>query len=78
MPVGFMTFKGLPLHYDDIVALLQFSPNTKVIIYHWGFFVQNGNIDEDSWRKLLSLAAYKQVHWVYSIVFEEAIIVNDI
>ena len=40
MPVGIMCFKGLPLHYTDIVALLEHSPGTDVIIDHFGFFLQ--------------------------------------
>lgn len=40
MPVGIMCFKGLPLHYTDIVALLEHSPSTDVIIDHFGFFLQ--------------------------------------
>jgi len=32
MPVGVMCFKGLPLHYDDIVKLLESSPETTMIL----------------------------------------------
>jgi predicted TIM-barrel fold metal-dependent hydrolase len=40
MPVGIMCFKGLGLHYDDIIKLVEFSPETNVVIDHFGFFVQ--------------------------------------
>ena len=35
LPVGFMTFKGLTKHADDIEALMQSSPSTLVVIDHW-------------------------------------------
>jgi hypothetical protein len=41
MPVGFMCFKGLKLHYSDIQTLLHTAPRTKAIIDHFGFFRQN-------------------------------------
>eukprot|EP00953_Heterococcus_sp_UTEX-ZZ885_P022774 12582-Heterococcus_DN1.PRE.2 len=41
MPVGFMCFKGLKLHYSDIQTLLHTAPHTKAIIDHFGFFRQN-------------------------------------
>jgi hypothetical protein len=41
MPVGFMCFKGLKLHYSDIQTLLHTAPHTKAIIDHLGFFRQN-------------------------------------
>ena len=66
LPVGFLLLKGLPLYFDDIVKLLRHSPDTKAVIDHWGFFLQNANIDEDSWQQLLSLAAYPQVLYAHS------------
>lgn len=32
MPVGVMCFKGLGLHIQDIKALLESSPQTKVLV----------------------------------------------
>mmetsp|Transcript_1037 Transcript_1037/g.1713 ORF Transcript_1037/g.1713 Transcript_1037/m.1713 type:complete len:305 (+) Transcript_1037:69-983(+) len=69
MPVGFMCFKGLPLHYDDIVTLLEAHPKTKAILDHWGFFLQNGDVDEIAWQQLLSLAKYPQVYVKTSALF---------
>lgn len=69
MPVGFMCFKGLPLHYEDIISLLEASPDTKAIIDHWGFFLQNNAVDENSWTLLLSLARYPQVYIKLSALF---------
>ena len=40
MPVSIMCFKGLSLHYEDIVKLLQHAPETQVIIDHFGFYFQ--------------------------------------
>ena len=40
MPVSIMCFKGLSLHYEDIVRLLQHAPETQVIIDHFGFYRQ--------------------------------------
>jgi predicted TIM-barrel fold metal-dependent hydrolase len=76
MPVGFMCFKGLKLHFDEIVEvretdnkilrltlqqLLRASPQTAAIIDHWGFFRRDGEADEDSWEKLLLLSEFPQV-----------------
>jgi predicted TIM-barrel fold metal-dependent hydrolase len=67
--IGIMCFKGLSLHYDDIVQLLTTGngdrtegEKTKVIIDHWGFFVQGGQVDEEAWKQLLSLAAFPEVY----------------
>ena len=40
MPVSIMCFKGLSLHYEDIVKLIRHAPETKVIIDHFGFYFQ--------------------------------------
>ena len=56
MPVGIMCFKGLNKHYEDICKLLNECPNTKIIIDHWGFILQDGAYVEESWDQLLSLA----------------------
>ena len=69
MPVGFMCFKGLSMHAHDIRALLMQHPETRVVIDHWGFFLQNGAPDEESWAALLALAAFPQVHVKVSAAF---------
>mmetsp|Transcript_20587 Transcript_20587/g.51205 ORF Transcript_20587/g.51205 Transcript_20587/m.51205 type:complete len:328 (+) Transcript_20587:117-1100(+) len=51
-PVGIMCFKGIELHYDDIRALCKISPETLVILDHFGF-AQLGNSDQ--FDKVLSL-----------------------
>ena len=61
LPVGFMCFKGLSLHYEDINTLLTAFPRTRAVIDHWGFFRQGDVDDEASWQQLLSLAAFPQV-----------------
>jgi len=74
--VGFMPFKGLSLHMAEIEALLKSSPSTKVVIDHWGFFLQpatgfgeDRGVDEKSWEGLLSLASYPQVCVKLSALF---------
>ena len=37
IPVGIMCFKGIELHYDDIQSLCQLSPETIVVLDHFGF-----------------------------------------
>lgn len=65
-PVGIMCFSGLLQSSADIEALLAASPDTPLIIDHWGFFRQppgpNGTNDEAAWSKLLSWAAHPAVH----------------
>ena len=34
VPVGIMCFKGLGLHYDDIISLIEKSPNTQLVLDH--------------------------------------------
>ncbi|CAE7754559.1 unnamed protein product [Symbiodinium sp. CCMP2592] len=75
LPVGFMPFKGLSQHVEDIEALMKSSPETQVIIDHWGFFLQPAtgfgerSLDEASWDALLKLSAYPQVHVKISALF---------
>ena len=73
MPVGFMCFKGLNKHLEDIVVLMEASPETVVIIDHWGFFLQDGEVVEESFEQLLALAKYKQVHVKLSAAFRNSI-----
>ena len=36
-PVGIMCFKGIELHHDDILSLCDKSPETMIILDHFGF-----------------------------------------
>ena len=67
-PVGVMCFQGLQLHYDDIVALLKASPETTMILDHFGFtsFTDEGNA---AFAQLLELVAYPQVIIKISALF---------
>jgi len=74
--VGFMPFKGLALHRKEIETLLENAPNTKVIIDHWGFFLQpalgfgdDRAVDDESWKTLLQLSSYPQVYVKMSALF---------
>ena len=73
MPVGFMCFKGLNNHIDEIKALLKASPKTKCIIDHWGFFVQEGKVVEESWSNLMGLAKYERVYVKISAPFRNVV-----
>ena len=70
MPVGVMCFQGLDLHYDDILNLLQASPQTKMILDHFAFtsLTEKGN---ESFQKLLDLAKYPQVYVKVSALFRQ-------
>jgi hypothetical protein len=61
VPVGVMTFKGLLLHVNDIRALAADSPDTKIIMDHFGF-CKASDPDSEEWQALLSLAALPQVY----------------
>lgn len=58
IPVGIMCFKGIELHYADIVKLCNSSPNTVVILDHFGF-AKVGR--DDQFHLLLDLAKYNTV-----------------
>ena len=68
IPVGIMCFKGLDLHYGDIIALLQSSPNTVCILDHMGFCALDTKGDEQ-FEQLLSLAKYDNVYVKISALF---------
>jgi predicted TIM-barrel fold metal-dependent hydrolase len=51
-PVGVMCFKGIELHYDDIECLCNGSPETVVILDHFGFASVT---NQDQFDKVLSL-----------------------
>ena len=66
MPVGIMCFQGLQLHYDDILQLIEQSPETVLILDHFGFTsIKN----EDVFEKLLALAKYPNVYVKISALF---------
>ena len=71
MPVGVMCFKGLELHYDDIVKLIEASPATTLVLDHMGFcsLDQRG---EAAFKQLLSLAKYDNVVVKISALFRVA------
>lgn len=69
LPVGFMCFKGLARHAADIRMLLEMHPETRVVVDHWGFFLQDGVPDDESWAALLAMAAFPQVHLKVSAAF---------
>jgi predicted TIM-barrel fold metal-dependent hydrolase len=73
MPVGVMCFQGLQLHYDDIIALLKSSPETTLILDHFGFtsFTPEG---DKAFQQLLELAEYPQVVVKISALFR----LNDV
>ncbi|KAL3801254.1 hypothetical protein HJC23_012654 [Cyclotella cryptica] len=68
LPVGIMCFKGLDLHYEDIVQLIQKSPDTVCILDHLGFcaLTEKGN---KQFEQLLSLAQYPNVLVKISALF---------
>ena len=69
MPVGVMAFQGLQLHYDDMVTLLESSPETTMIIDHFGFtsFTKEG---KHAFQQLLQLGSkYPQTMVKISALF---------
>ena len=79
IPVGIMCFKGLDLHYDDIIQLLEKSPETTMILDHFGFTFLNENEQEATttavttqMKQLLSLAKYENVVIKISALFRIA------
>jgi len=70
MPVGIMCFQGLDLHYDDILQLLEQSPDTTLILDHFAFAsVQETARAQANFEKLLSLARYPAVNVKISALF---------
>lgn len=75
MPVGIMCFKGLDLHFDDIKTLLEGTPETKVILDHFGFFMQQAKdieSDDKIFAQLLELSNYPQVYVKTSAYFRNS------
>ncbi|KAL7460768.1 hypothetical protein ACHAXS_001212 [Conticribra weissflogii] len=68
IPVGIMCFKGLSLHYEDILDLISKSPKTTLILDHLGFCALNKKGDEE-FQQMLSLATYPNVMVKISALF---------
>ena len=68
IPVGVMCFKGLGLHIDDILNLIDKSPDTPLILDHLGFCALNEEGDK-AFEQLLSLAKYPNVYVKVSALF---------
>jgi len=68
IPVGIMCFQGLEIHYDDVLELLKASPQTTMVLDHFGFtsFTPQG---DQAFQKLLKLAVYPQVVVKISALF---------
>ena len=68
IPVGIMCFQGLQLHYDDILKLLNTSPETTMILDHFGFTSLTPDGDK-AFEQLLELASYPRVMVKISALF---------
>ncbi|KAG0614585.1 hypothetical protein M758_6G188200 [Ceratodon purpureus] len=70
VPVGFMCFKGLMLHVDEIEELCREFPRTTVLMDHLGFCKPPLTEEEaEAWNRLLNLSKYSQVHVKLSAFF---------
>jgi predicted TIM-barrel fold metal-dependent hydrolase len=69
-PVGIMCFEGLQLHYEDILELIKASPNTILVLDHFGFtrLTEDGNA---AFQQLLELAKYPNVMIKISALFRQ-------
>jgi predicted TIM-barrel fold metal-dependent hydrolase len=70
LPVGIMCFQGLQLHYQDILELIHASPDTMLILDHFGFtsLTDQGNA---AFQQLLELAKYPNVMIKISAPFRQ-------
>ena len=66
MPVGVMCFQGLQLHYDDILQLIDQSPDTMLILDHFGFCSVD---NEEAFERLLALSKFPNVYVKISALF---------
>jgi predicted TIM-barrel fold metal-dependent hydrolase len=66
VPVGVMCFQGLSLHYNDILQLIAKSPDTMLILDHFGF---TSIKDDKAFDQLLSLAEFPNVCVKISALF---------
>ncbi|KAG0570907.1 hypothetical protein KC19_6G196300 [Ceratodon purpureus] len=70
VPVGFMCFKGLMLHVDEIEELCREFPRTTVLMDHLGFCKPPLTEEEaEAWNRLLNLSKYSQVYVKLSAFF---------
>ncbi|KAI5069917.1 hypothetical protein GOP47_0014260 [Adiantum capillus-veneris] len=70
IPVGFMCFKGLLLHIDDIEQLCSQFPATQVLLDHLGFCNPPLSDSElKAWESLLALSKYPYVYIKVSAFF---------
>ena len=60
LPVGYMPFKGLLRHIDEIETLAKDYPSTKVMLDHFGF-CKFSDMGSEEWQRLLALAELPQV-----------------
>lgn len=67
-PVGIMCFKGLELHFDDILKLIEKSPTTQLVLDHLGFCALNEKGDE-AFKQLIALSKYPNVYVKVSALF---------
>lgn len=68
IPVGVMCFQGLSLHCGDVKALLETSPETIMLLDHFGFCKLG---DDVAFEQLLSLATYPQLIVKISALFRQ-------
>ena len=71
MPVGIMVFKGLEHHFEDICSLIELSPETTIILDHFGFTGLNDD-GEKAFEQLLTLAEHQNVNVKISALFRVA------
>jgi len=71
MPVGVMCFKGLELHYEDIVQLVEQCPETNLILDHFAFASLSKKGDKE-FEKLLTLSKYPSIVVKISALFRIA------
>merc|ERR1711933_639917 len=75
IPVGIMCFKGLDLHYNDIIQLIEKSPDTILVLDHFAFTKigsgDNKKKADEGFDLLLSLAKYPSVHVKISALFRQ-------
>jgi predicted TIM-barrel fold metal-dependent hydrolase len=81
MPVGVMLFKGLLEYLAEIDSLVASSPDTTLVIDHFGFFKQAGVVNEEAFEALLALSSHSQIYVKVSAfmrVSVRALVHNDV
>ena len=68
VPVGVMCFKGLGRHFDDILALIENSPDTILVLDHFGFCALDDDGDK-AFEQLMRLAPHPNVIIKISAMF---------